>query len=73
MESLVSKLGTEKSSAEDQSLDVATRIPYENGYRDLCFGRLIDRLKGSRNNGDDSYWREGSNGLPVPELDASHK
>ncbi|KAE9381871.1 hypothetical protein N431DRAFT_440683 [Stipitochalara longipes BDJ] len=58
------------------SADAMARLSYDTGYGDFCFGRLVDRFHCSPLTGtqhDDSYWREGSNAIPVPELDFSEK
>ncbi len=44
----------------------STRISYNNGFGDFCFGRLCDRPQGY----DNKFWRQGSNAIPVVELDS---
>ncbi|CZR50181.1 uncharacterized protein PAC_00053 [Phialocephala subalpina] len=48
-----------------------SRIPYDNGYGDFCFGRWASRERKSSWDGtiqDQKFWEDGSNGTIVPEL-----
>ncbi|KAF8866959.1 hypothetical protein BDZ45DRAFT_719956 [Acephala macrosclerotiorum] len=53
------------------NLEPHTRVPYNNGYGDFCFGRWASRPTGSKSTSlpnDVQYWMKGSAGNVVSEL-----
>jgi hypothetical protein len=61
----------EESPFKETSASGATRLAYNTGYGDFCFGRLTDRFQSiAGRDGDDDYWREGSNAIPIADLNS---
>jgi hypothetical protein len=68
---LISTIEEIPPDEQTQSLGAVAGLSYNMGYGDFCFGRFINRFDSSVSTGtkhDNNYWREGSNGIPVPEL-----
>jgi hypothetical protein len=68
-------VSNDQGLSAEQVVAVSSRLSYNNGYGDFCFGRLIDRRdktvdpKASKKNQKLLSSVTSSNGVPIVELD----
>jgi len=64
-------LSNHKGLSTEQVIALSSRLSYNTGHGDFCFGRLVDRPKKSWTGlfYPQEYLGRGSNGIPVVTLD----